>query len=128
MLRLWALGIAVSLFLVSSMARAEEAPFEPDEIDLEEAPEAPPKYRPLTDTLLTLVSLYREEVGPRSLRRCPFVVSCSALAKRELEENGILGLFVFLDRFFYRENIDAHRHYPRRRSEDGVLLLDDEIP
>lgn len=123
-----ALAFALSLALSIEPARAQEEPFEPGDLASEPFVEEAPRYRPVTDTLLAMVSLYREEVGPRSVRRCPFVVSCSTLAETELKERGLLGLLVFLDRFFYRENLAARHHYPRRRAPDGALLLDDRPP
>lgn len=122
-------GLVLALVFATAKAHAMEEPFEPDDdLEVESLLERPPRYRPVTETLLALVSLYREEIGPRSVSRCPFVVSCSTLAKEELEEKGILGLFVFMDRYFYRENIGARRHYPLRPSNDGRLLLDDQGP
>lgn len=117
-----------ALLFAGADVRAQEEPFEPDDVVAELPSEEAPRYRPVTDALLAIVELYREEIGPRSIRRCPFVVSCSTLAKEEIDKNGLYGLLVFLDRFFYRENIDAHRHYPSRRSADGALLLDDRMP
>jgi len=127
--RAWALTLALAVVLFGSAeAHAEEAPFEPDDTVAELPSEEAPRYRPVTDALLAAISLYREEIGPRSVRRCPFVVSCSAFAKEEIEKKGIVGLLVFMDRFFYRENVDARHHYPSRRSADGALLLDDREP
>ena len=117
-----------ALLFAGADVRAQEEPFEPDDVVAELPSEEAPRYRPVTDALLAIVELYREEIGPRSIRRCPFVVSCSTLAKEEIDKNGLYGLLVFLDRFFYRENIDAHRHYLSRRSADGALLLDDRMP
>lgn len=122
------LALAFASLLSITTAHAQEEPFEPGDLGDEAPLDEAPRYRPVTDTLLSLVSLYREDIGPRSIRRCPFAVSCSTLAERELKKNGIVGLLVFLDRFFYRENLAAPHHYPRRRGPEGQLLLDDQEP
>jgi len=60
-----------------------------------------------------LIHLYQNHAAPNSISRCPFVISCSHFADRALEKYNLLGIPVFIDRFFYRENNELFGRYPK---------------
>ncbi len=73
-----------------------------------------------------LISLYQQEIGPKSVSRCPFFVSCSNYAYHAINHYGlVIGMALFIDRNFYRENVGSHLHYTYRETNSGVLKLDD---
>jgi hypothetical protein len=119
----------------SSTAVAEplrDEPWEPRPRSTRPASPPPPArrdtYRPLASAALSVVSLYRTAIGPGSIRRCPYAVSCSQYAALVLRRYGFAGVFFFMDRFYFRENHAAHRHYPLVRLPDETLRLDDGAP
>ncbi|MEK6606028.1 MAG: membrane protein insertion efficiency factor YidD [Myxococcota bacterium] len=88
-----------------------------------------PRFAPFGDLALAAVRLYRARIAPRSIARCPFVVSCSTLALRSVESEGLfLGLLRFIDRFFFRETPAALSLYRSVYLPDGALRLDDGAP
>jgi len=73
-----------------------------------------------------LVSLYQSKAGVNSINRCPFSVSCSNYLVQSINDKGfLLGLALFIDRYFYRENRFVGKHYRIVLSEK--LLYDDSI-
>ena len=44
-------------------------------------------------------------------KQCPFYPSCSAYAKKALQEQGYKGFFISLDRLFYRESGTLYSKY-----------------
>jgi hypothetical protein len=91
--------------------------------------EPPPSgFAPTATLLLPAIDVYRTSIGPRSVARCPFVVSCSTFAREAIRERGFLGLLSFLDRFFFRESIDAFHRYDWAVAADGSIRLDDGAP
>lgn len=74
-----------------------------------------------------LITFYQNDISIESISRCPFVISCSSFCKEAINKYGLLGLAMFIDRYFYRENIDAFSHYNLIQTNYGVLKLDDKI-
>lgn len=74
-----------------------------------------------------LISYYQSNISPLSIDRCPFEISCSNYAKEAISKHGIIGLIMFTDRYFYRENIAAYQNYKIIERKDGILKLDDKI-
>ncbi|HEU4535976.1 MAG TPA: membrane protein insertion efficiency factor YidD [Polyangiaceae bacterium] len=129
-----ALALAAAAALAAAPARAEpprDEPWEPEPASAREAPPpAPPapSYRPLADLALWAIGRYQRDIGPTSIARCRFARSCSRFAARAIDEEGALvGLLLFWDRFFYRENDDAFRQYRWVRTPGGAVRLDDEV-
>lgn len=84
-----------------------------------------PSHGPAADLLLLALDHYQHHIGPNSVSRCPFVLSCSHFAVRALQRFGILGLPMLLDRYLIRENTQAYDHYQHHIGDDGRLRLDD---
>lgn len=76
--------------------------------------------------LLWAIGLYQTRIGPRSVKRCPFYVSCSDFARLAVQRCGpIAGTAMFIDRNLYREHPMASAYYPLREDAAGALKLDD---
>jgi hypothetical protein len=80
-----------------------------------------------TDISNSLISFYQKEISTGSVSRCPFTISCSVFCQRAINRYGIFGIPLFIDRYFYRENIDSFSHYKLIQIKNGVLKLDDEL-
>lgn len=77
------------------------------------------------DYLGPLFRWYGQTSQEKSIHRCPFLISCSVYARRAIQEKGFLwGTVLFIDRYFYRENQEAYKHYLRVERK-GRILLDD---
>jgi putative component of membrane protein insertase Oxa1/YidC/SpoIIIJ protein YidD len=127
MKKLAALGCAAALGIASAPAWAEE-PWEPDPTGTITSPPAPraPGYRPMADAALAAIELYRTEIGTQSIARCEFATSCSQFAHDAIDRRGFLvGMIVFIDRFFFRENQAAYDHYDWVLTPGGRIRLDD---
>ncbi|MDI6766890.1 MAG: membrane protein insertion efficiency factor YidD [Bacteroidota bacterium] len=74
-----------------------------------------------------LISYYQSNISPLSINRCPFEISCSNYAKEVISKYGIIGLIMFTDRYFYRENVGVFQNYKIIEKKDGILKLDDKI-
>ena len=70
------------------------------------------------------ISLYQSDITGSSIQRCPFKISCSNFAKIAIKKHGFYGMLIFLDRYFFRENISAFKNYNFVLTK-GVLKLDD---
>lgn len=130
---LW-VGAAAFVAAIASSAtpsQAQEAPFEPVPESLRARPVTVPEvsgFDPLGDLALSAIHFYQRDMRDKSISRCPYRVSCSRFAVREIQRHGfIIGLAYFLDRFFYRENEEAMQHYPTVVMPDGSLKLDDGL-
>lgn len=128
-----ALLLAAAATFGAALARAEPPPDEPWEPEpasaRDAAPPAPPasSYRPIADAALWAIRRYQRDIGPNSIARCRFARSCSRFAAESIDEEGaFVGLLLFWDRFFYRENDDAFRQYRWVRARGGALRLDDD--
>lgn len=85
-----------------------------------------PQISPFIALAGTLIGFYQKEIGPLSVSRCPFHISCSEFARRAILKHGlVLGLALYIDRNLYRENSTTHWYYPYRETGAGVLKLDD---
>lgn len=128
---LTALLLALLTLSLSSPAGGQvppDLPFEPAPPGAPPLP-PPPPFAPFRELSLALVERYQETAAPISVARCPFALSCSALAHQALHEEGLpVALIRFVDRFFFRENAGTPDHYTLRRAPGGRLLLDDEHP
>ncbi|MBC8549262.1 MAG: membrane protein insertion efficiency factor YidD [Candidatus Brocadiales bacterium] len=75
--------------------------------------------------LETTDSFYQGRIGAKTIHRCPFNVSCSQYAKVSIKKYGwIKGLALFLDRYFYRENISISKKYPKVYKENRIVYED----
>ncbi len=74
-----------------------------------------------------LVKIYKRDVSVNSISRCPFEVSCSNFARDAIARHGLIGFLMFIDRYYYRENVDSFYEYPLVDTGDGVLKLDDNF-
>jgi hypothetical protein len=87
---------------------------------------AEPHGRLFEGTALSLISFYQTKISPLTIIRCPFLVSCSTFAARAIADKGLaLGLAIFIDRYYYRENTTAFRLYRLVRTEGDILKIDD---
>ncbi len=113
------LTLAVSL---SFAAKAQEPP--PDKAKSTEERASGP-----AQTLaLSLITYYQTSISSNSVHRCPFQISCSQYACESIKTAGLGGgLTHFIDRYYYRENKDAFRHYPLAAQADGAIKLDDDF-
>lgn len=75
----------------------------------------------------SVISLYQKDISIQSVSRCPFEISCSHFAKRSISEYGIIGVAMFVDRYFYRENIESFINYKLIKTKSGILKLDDKL-
>lgn len=71
-----------------------------------------------------VINLYQTDITGNSVQRCPFKISCSNFAKIAIKKHGFYGMLIFLDRYFFRENISAFKNYNFVLTK-GVLKLDD---
>jgi hypothetical protein len=89
---------------------------------------APSGFAPLADLALAAIDHYRVAIGPKSIARCPYLCTCSAFARRAIEVHGfVLGLVLFVDRFFYRENRQLVQHYEPVIGDDGRMRWSDLV-
>lgn len=73
-----------------------------------------------------LLDWYQKKVSTQSISRCPFAISCSDYTRRAIRKHGlIIGTAYFIDRNFYRENVESYRWYPLLEFQGGILKLDD---
>jgi hypothetical protein len=121
--------VAALAALPDTQLAEAELPWEAEDVAHPPHAEPPPSlaFPPLPNALAAAVGFYRREIGPMSVSRCPYAVSCSTLALSSLRRYGLLGLLPFVDRFFFREGADAQLHYARRVQPSGVLKLDDSL-
>jgi hypothetical protein len=128
-----AAALLVAVFvpvLVTRAARAAEPADEPWEPALA-TPSPPPApapsgFAPVADLALAAIDHYRSAIGPKSIARCPYLCTCSAFARRAIEVHGfVLGLVLFVDRFFYRENRQLVQHYEPVIGDDGRMRWSD---
>lgn len=92
-----------------------------------------PSSNPVTVLFRAFVSLYQQKVSTNSVQRCPFTLSCSQYAMHAMERYDILGIPLFLDRFFFRENESVNDNYVirmrnRRATYDDAFYLHESIP
>ncbi len=99
-----------------------------------------PHVHPLLRPLAALIHHHSEVTSPMDGPTCPMYPSCAAYGKRSLEEGSFLGLFLLMDRLFFREvgNLadkymiaptslsQAHRYFDP--VSDTLPLLDERRP
>jgi len=91
----------------------------------EELPSAP-AFSPLRSLELYFIRYYQKKISVNTISRCPFHVSCSNYAYQAIEKYGpYIGICIFIDRTFYRENPGAYFYYPLKENQEGSLKLDD---
>ena len=72
-----------------------------------------------------LIGLYQSRISAKTIQRCPFYISCSNYTKIAVNEYGsFLGILYFIDRNFYRENIEMNKHYSLQK-KGRFLKYDD---
>ena len=92
------------------------------------APAEPEGFAPFADLALAAIAHYRAAIGPKSIARCPFLCTCSAFARQAIETHGlVVGLVLFVDRFFYRENRQLVQHYDPVVGDDGRIHWSDVV-
>ena len=121
------LAIAVAICTPAADARAADWGEGVEPLQEPKAAPEPSGFSPFADLSLPAVAWYQRRVAPNSVSRCPFLVSCSSFAIEQVKQHGALGFLYFVDRFFYRENIDVHAHYEWVISKDGRVKLDDAL-
>lgn len=122
----------IACLCISSTVRAQDgytelSSWEPEDITLpdDRTPARQGLGRLVADRM---IQFYQKKIGPNSISRCPFHISCSSYARQAIEKYGlILGVSAFIDRYFYRENTSSFWHYGLRESGEGVLKLDDSF-
>jgi hypothetical protein len=119
---------AVEVWSTSSHAQTfPEAPWDAPLVRVSPPPAPSLALGPLSEALTSSIRFYQREIGPNSIARCPYAVSCSNFALRVTRDYGFFGLPLFLDRYFFRENGEIPRHYPRVRLAGGVVRFDDSL-
>jgi putative component of membrane protein insertase Oxa1/YidC/SpoIIIJ protein YidD len=121
--------VVVVLLCVAALFANAEDPWEPSDVrtvGVSLAPVSTLDVHPARMAAMDLIRFYQEEISPRSISRCPFLISCSNFAVLAITDNGLVpGLVMFIDRFCYRENGAAYGLYRLARSGD-VLKIDDQ--
>ena len=110
---------------------AEVESWEPDDLYEDEALDKRVEglVSPFTQISLSLIRFYQKQISPNSISgRCPYKISCSNFAYRSISERGFLiGILLFVDRFYYRENSGTRYYYPLFENTEGVLKLEDDF-
>ncbi len=74
------------------------------------------------------LDFYHTKLEYNTIRRCPFLITCSNFAYMQIEKRGLLlGTLYFIDRHYYRENFDAFAIYPMKQNSEGIYKLDDNF-
>jgi len=100
-------------------------PWEPEDLhntSMSQSTSPPSFLTPLTQIV---IGVYQKNASQTSIERCPFHTSCSRFAIASVHQYGLLGICMFIDRFFYREHLVIQFYYPYRTNTKGVLKLDD---
>lgn len=128
----WILSLTLLVHVGSSLAKGQvpsttiDEPFEPGgriaNQDLTNSDLS--LLREVCDQLITF---YQTNISPGSISRCPFKISCSAFARIAIDKYGLIGLAMFLDRYYYRENREAFTQYRLVETSQGLLKLDDSF-
>jgi hypothetical protein len=118
------------MFVLSTRARAQEAiddePYEPEDLELSVPTREPSgALGPISDVALAAIRFYQVKIGPNSISRCPYVVSCSAFAYDQVYRLGFFGIPAIIDRMYYRENADTFNKYPKYVLPSGLIKHDD---
>ena len=126
---IWFAALFLSCAKLSGQAPAlEPDAWEPDATGKGFAPKRAEEPESAMDVWLAkaLIRFYQTDIGPNSISRCPFLVSCSNFAMQAIEKYGFFpGILLFIDRIYYRENSAAYLFYPKKRNSGLFLRLDD---
>lgn len=105
--------------------------WEPDDLEHDEALYQKSKglVSPVNLVFLSLIRFYQKRISSNStIERCPYKTSCSSFAYQSISEKGVfLGILLFLDRYYYRENPSIPYNYPLYETEEGILKLNDDF-
>ena len=105
--------------------------WEPDDLENDEAlyQESKGLVFPISSFSLSLIRIYQKGVSPNStMERCPYKTSCSNFTYQSISEKGVfIGILLFLDRYYYRENPSIPYNYPLYENEEGILKLNDDF-
>lgn len=117
--------------LGQEMADRSDAPWEPEDIrpvsEVIQAKKVKRLYKNRS-VVLGLIHYYQKKISIHSISRCPFKTSCSHFAEQAIRRNGLLkGTALFIDRYFFRENISAYQNYPFFETRKGRLKLNDDF-
>lgn len=82
---------------------------------------------PFTLIARSALKYYQSSLSVKSVSRCPFEISCSNFALHAVQRYGVAGIPLIIDRYFYRENVEAFSLYKRTVSRNGVVKLDDAL-
>lgn len=74
-----------------------------------------------------LIKVYQTDISRNSISRCPFKISCSNFAREAISRYGLVGFLMFIDRYYYRENMQSFSLYPLVDVGEGTLKLDDSF-
>lgn len=105
--------------------------WEPDDLENDEAlyQESNGLVFPISSFSLSLIRIYQKRISSNStIERCPYKTSCSSFAYQSISEKGVfIGILLFLDRYYYRENPSIPYNYPLYETEEGILKLNDDF-
>jgi hypothetical protein len=122
--------VALALWFITGTTHAEDIPsdepYEPEDIEPYSPPRAPSAaLGPISDLALAAIRFYQVKIGPNSISRCPYLVSCSAFAYDQVYRLGFFGIPAIIDRMYYRENTDTFTKYPKYVLPSGLIKHDD---
>jgi len=79
------------------------------------------------DLINASINIYQEKQSDKSIHRCAFYTSCSLFLTKAIKLHGFpVGILMFFDRYFFRENKQSFSLYSLKKRSDGVYKLDDE--
>jgi hypothetical protein len=123
--------LLLSALLTGSLcAQSEEpGPWEPGERNplLLLPQQSERSYSAFTLVSGAVIGFYRSSVSVNSVSRCPFEISCSSFALHAVQRYGAAGIPLVIDRYFYRENVQAFSLYTRSVNPNGLVKLDDAL-
>lgn len=104
--------------------------WEPDDLENSETLYREPKglASPISSFSLFLIRIYQKRISTNStMHRCPYKTSCSNFAYRSISDRGFwIGMLMFIDRYYYRENPGSPFNYPLYENMEGILKLNDD--
>lgn len=79
---------------------------------------------PLIISFLSFIRFYQIFISPRLKQRCPCYPSCSRFSYESISRYGIWGVFMMIDRLFYRENNEMHNFNKLIKIDDRYRFYD----
>ena len=108
----------------------EKDSWEPDDLEKNESLNREPKglIFPLKSFSLSLIQIYQKRISTNStIHRCPYKTTCSNFAYQSISDNVFwVGMLLFIDRYYFRENPGAPYNYPLYENAEGILRLNDD--